>query len=76
MEVARALLAAGAQLGLTATDTGISSLWVASQCGHLEVVSALLSAGARVDTLTAADGHSHLFVACLATNAGGGDESE
>ena len=59
VEVARALLSAGAQVDLIGSDQTstlwadhTSPLWVASAGGHLEVVRALLSAGAQVDLVS------------------------
>ena len=63
LEVARALLSAGATVDLQ-SNVGNSPLWIASQNGHYEVVRALLSSGAQVDFHDNVFNASPLFVAC------------
>ena len=63
VEVARALLSAGATVDLQ-SNVGNSPLWIASQNGHYEVVRALLSSGAQVDFHDNVFNASPLFVAC------------
>ena len=50
IEVARALLSAGAPVSPRRTKEGFSPLYAACAEGHVEVALALLSAGARVDS--------------------------
>jgi len=44
--IAQLLVERGANVNAAATDDGITSLMLASQCGHLETVRFLLSRGA------------------------------
>ncbi|KAK3736626.1 hypothetical protein RRG08_036852 [Elysia crispata] len=49
------------------TKTGITSLMMASRCGHLDIVKALLKQGKSVD-FTAKDGWTALMQACFVGN--------
>ena len=63
LDMARALIAAGASIDQVDATNGVTPLWLAAQGGYLDIVKVLIENGANVNFARKASGVTPLFVA-------------